>query len=117
MSRSADTAGLWAFGNMRDEWSTARRLAGARRIYYLNNGCAELLYPNMDAPASFFLEPGSQKPIELECIRAQLNQADVVVTFNQGEVLDPWHWQEFANERKAFVETWHGVYLTVHERH
>ena len=116
MSRSANTAGLWAFDDMRNEWAKARALAGARRMLYLNNGCPELLYPNLDAPASFFLEPGLQKPIEIERIRAQLNQASVVVTFNQGEVLDPWHWPEFATERKSFVETWHGVYLTVHER-
>jgi hypothetical protein len=116
MQRSPDTVGLWAFDNMRDEWKQARAIAGTRRILNLSNGCAELLFPNMDAPASFFLEPGLQKPIEIERLRRQLQQAEVVVTFNQGEVLDPWHWKEFADERNSFVDSWRGVYLTVHER-
>jgi hypothetical protein len=116
MKRSPDTAGLWAFDNMRAEWNQARALAGDRHLLYLNNGCAELLFPNMDAPASFFLEPGSQKPIEIERLRQQLKQASVVVTFNQGLVLDPWYWKEFAAERELFVDSWRGVYLTVHER-
>lgn len=116
MARSPATAGLWAFDSLRDEWTKARALAGTRRIFYLNNGCAELLYPNIDAPVSFFLSPGTQTPIELDRIRTQLKGANFVVTFNQSEVLDPWYWQEFAEERKSFVETWHGIYLTVHER-
>ncbi|NOT63062.1 MAG: hypothetical protein HOP19_22875 [Acidobacteria bacterium] len=117
MSRAPSSAGLWAFADLRDEWAKARTLAGERKIFYLNNGCAELLFPGIDAPVSFFLAPGSQTPGEFERIRTQLKNAAVVVTYNQSPVLDPWNFEEFADERKAFVETWHGVYLTVHERH
>ncbi len=116
MKRSPESAGLWAFQNQQEEWNHARALAGDRRIYYLNNGCAEILYPNIDSPVSFFLSPGQQAPIEYDRIRQQLAQAAVVVTFNHPSILDPWNWPEFAAEREKFEETWRGVYVTVHER-
>ncbi|MFN0110476.1 MAG: hypothetical protein ACKVZH_16600 [Blastocatellia bacterium] len=116
MKRSPESAGLWAFQNQRDEWNHARALAGDRRIFYFNNGCAELLYPNIDSPVSFFLSPDQQAPIEFDRIRQQLDQATIVVTFNQATVLDPWNWPEFAAQREKFEETWQGVYVTVHER-
>ncbi|MEK7832371.1 MAG: hypothetical protein AAB401_14865 [Acidobacteriota bacterium] len=116
MKRSPESAGLWAFQNQRDEWTHARALAGDRRIFYFNNGCAELLYPNIDSPVSFFLSPDQQAPIEFDRIRQQLDQATIVVTFNQATVLDPWNWPEFSAQREKFEETWRGVYLTVHER-
>lgn len=116
MKRSPESAGLWAFENQRDEWNHARALAGDRRIFYFNNGCAELLYPNIDSPISFFLSPDQQAPIEFDRIRQQLDQAAVVITFNQATVLDPWNWPEFAAQREKFEEIWRGVYVTVHER-
>ena len=116
MKRSPESAGLWAFQNQQEEWNHARALAGERRIFYFNNGCAELLYPNIDSPISFFLSPDQQAPIEFDRIRRQLDQATVVVTFNQAPVLDPWNWPEFATQREKFEETWRGVYVTVHER-
>ncbi|MBS1792032.1 MAG: hypothetical protein JST85_30275 [Acidobacteria bacterium] len=116
MHRSPASAGLWAFQNQQEEWNHARTLAGNRRIFYFNNGCAELLYPNIDSPISFFLSPNQQAPIEFDRIRHQLDQASVVVTFNQAPVLDPWNWPEFAAQREQFVEIWRGVYVTVHER-
>lgn len=116
MKRSPESAGLWAFPDQQEEWNHARTLAGDHRIYYFNNGCAELLYPNIDSPISFFLSPDQQAPIEFDRIRHQLDQAAVVVTFNQAPALDPWNWPEFAAQREKFAETWRGVYLTVHER-
>ncbi|MDX2041142.1 MAG: hypothetical protein SF097_07830 [Acidobacteriota bacterium] len=116
MQRSPESAGLWAFPDQCDEWNHARKLAGERRIFYFNNGCAELLYPNIDSPVSFFLSPDQQSPLEYERIRQQLNQTSVVITFNQSPVLDPWNWPEFAAQREKFAEIWRGVYLTVHER-
>ncbi len=116
MKRSPESAGLWAFQNQQEEWNHARALAGDRRLFYFNNGCAELLYPNIDSPISFFLSPDQQAPVEFDRIRQQLDQAAVVVTFNQAPVLDPWNWPEFAAQREKFEETWRGVYVTVHER-
>lgn len=117
MKRSPESVGLWAFANQEKEWTHARAIAGERRIFYFNNGCPELLYPGVDSPVSFFLSPDTQTPIEFDRLRQQLNQATVVVTFNQASpMLDPWNWPEFATQREAFVETWRGVYLTVHER-
>ncbi|MFN8004942.1 MAG: hypothetical protein U0X75_28470 [Acidobacteriota bacterium] len=116
MKRSPESAGLWAFQDQRDEWNHARSLAGTRPIFYLNNGCAELLYPNIESPISFFLSPDQQVPREFDRIRQQLEEASVVITYNQAPVLDPWNWPEFAAQREKFSETWRGVYLTVHER-
>lgn len=114
--RSPESAGLWAFPDQRDEWNHARALAGDQRIFYFNNGCAELLYPNVDSPVSFFLSPDQQSSLEYERIRQQLNQASVVITFNHPFVLNPWNWPEFAAQREQFEEIWRGVYLTVHQR-
>lgn len=116
MKRSPESAGLWAFQNQQEEWNYARKLAGERKIFYLNNGCAELLYPNVDSPISFFLSPDQQAPIEYDRIRQQLEQASIVVTYNHPAILDPWNWPEFAAQREKFEETWRGVYVTVHER-
>lgn len=116
MQRSPESAGLWAFPDQRDEWNRARSLAGDRRIFYFNNGCAELLYPNLDSPVSFFLSPDQQSPLEFDHLRQQLDQAAVVITFNHPLVLDPWNWPEFAAQREKFEEIWRGVYVTVHER-
>lgn len=116
MQRSPESAGLWAFPDQRDEWSHARKLAGDRRIFYFNNGCAELLYPNIDSPVSFFLSPDQQSPLEFDHLRQQLDLAAVVITFNHPPVLDPWNWPEFAAQREKFEEIWRGVYLTVHQR-
>jgi hypothetical protein len=116
MKRSPESAGLWAFPDQRDEWNHARSLAGDRRIFYFNNGCAELLYPNIDSPVSFFLSPDQQSPLEFDHLRQQLDQAAVVVTFNHPPVLDPWNWPEFAAQREKFEEIWRGVYVAVHER-
>ena len=116
MKRSPESAGLWAFPDQRDEWNHARSLAGDRRIFYFNNGCPELLYPNIDSPVSFFLSPDQQSPLEFDHLRQQLDQAAVVVTFNHPPVLDPWNWPEFAAQREKFEEIWRGVYVAVHER-
>jgi hypothetical protein len=114
--RSAETAGLWAHADQTNEWEHARALAGKREIYYLNNGCPELLFPNVHGPVTFFLSPAMQTPTEFARIQQDLEKAEVVVTFNQGPILDPWHWDEFAKQRAGFVDTWQGKYLTVHER-
>jgi len=115
-ARSPETAGLWAHADQRGEWAQVRAIAGAREIYYLNNGCPELLFPRVSGPVSFFLSPAMQTPREIELIQGQLEKAEVVVTFNQGPILDPWYWDEFAAQRAAFVDTWHGNHLTIHER-
>ncbi|HEX9000990.1 MAG TPA: hypothetical protein VGB07_13885 [Blastocatellia bacterium] len=114
--RSTETAGLWAYTDQANEWEHIRALAGKREIYYLNNGCPELLFPNVRGPITFFLSPAMETPKEIERIQQDLEKAEVVVTFNQGPVLDPWHWDEFAKQRAEFVDTWQGKYLTVHER-
>lgn len=114
--RSPETAGLWSYSDQRDEWMRVRALAGDRQIFYLNNGCPELLFPNVGAPVSFFLSPATQTPKEIEHIQRQLEKAEVVVSFNQGPVLDAWNWPEFAAQRAAFIDTWRGTYLTIHER-
>ncbi|MEO6725619.1 MAG: hypothetical protein ABIU20_03205, partial [Blastocatellia bacterium] len=114
--RSPETAGLWAHADQRNEWLQVRAIAGGREIFYLNNGCPEILFPNVRGPISFFLSPDSQTPKEFDHIRRQLEQAEVVVTFNQGPILDAWYWPEFAQQRAEFVDTWQGKYLTVHER-
>jgi hypothetical protein len=114
--RSPETAGLWAYPEQRAEWMRARAIAGEREIFFLDNGCPELLFPGVRGPVSFFLSPDAQTPVEIERIRRQLEEAEVVVTFNQGLILDPWYWNEFAKQRAEFVETWQGTSLTVHER-
>jgi len=114
--RSPETAGLWAHADQHKEWMQVRAIAGTREIFYLNNGCPEILFPNLRGPISFFLSPDSQTPKEFDHIRQQLEQAEVVVTFNQGPILDAWYWPEFAKQRAEFVDTWQGKYLTIHER-
>jgi hypothetical protein len=116
MTRDEASAGLWSFPDLRHEWQTARQLAGSNKILYLNNGCAEILFPNIEAPASFFLSPATQTPLEITRIRQQMQNAQVVVTFNQAAVLDSWNWPEFAAERAAFQTKWQGKYLTFHSR-
>jgi hypothetical protein len=115
-TRTPETAGLWAHADQRGEWAHVRAIAGEREIYYLNNGCPELLFPRVKGPVSFFLSPAMQTPREIELIQRQLEQAEVVVTFNQGPILDAWYWDEFAKQRADFVDTWQGDHLTVHER-
>lgn len=115
-ARADDTAGLWVYQDQRAEWSRVRAIAAEREVFYLNNGCAELLFPGIRDPISFFLSPATQTPTEFARIRRQLDEAEVVVTFNQGPVLDPWYWEEFAEQRRHFVETWRGTYLSIHER-
>lgn len=115
-ARAADTAGLWVYQDQRAEWLRVRAIAAQREVFFLNNGCAELLFPGVRGPLSFFLSPATQTPTEFENIARQLDQAEVVVTFNQGQVLDPWYWEEFAEQRRQFVETWRGSYLTIYER-
>lgn len=114
--RSPETAGLWAHTDQRNDWIKARAIAGTRETFYLNNGCPEALFPNVRGPISFFLSPDSQTPQEFDHIRRQLEEAEVVVTFNQGPILDAWYWPEFTKQRAEFVDTWQGKYLTVHER-
>lgn len=115
-ARAADTAGLWVYQDQRAEWSRVRLLAAQRQVFFLNNGCAELLFPGVRGPLSFFLSPATQTPTEFANIARQLDEAEVIVTFNQGPVLDPWYWAEFAEQRRNFVEVWRGNYLTIYER-
>jgi hypothetical protein len=115
-ARGDDTAGLWAYQDQRAEWSRVRAIAAQREVFFLNNGCAELLLPGVRAPLSFFLSPATQTPIEFANIARQIEEAEVVVTFNQGPILDPWYWEEFAAQRRQFIETWRGNYLTIYER-
>jgi hypothetical protein len=57
-----------------------------------------------------------QTPKEIARIQRQLDEADVVVAFDQGPLLTPWQWNEFAQQRRNFVESWRGTYLVIYER-
>lgn len=114
--RAPELAGLWAYPSQRADWARVRAKAAQQEIFYLSNGCAELLITGVRGPVTFFLSPGSQTPTELARIAQQLDQAEVVLTFAQGPLLDPWQWAAFTSQRQHFVETWRGAYLVIYER-
>jgi hypothetical protein len=116
MERSADTDGLWAYEQQREEWRRVRDLAAQRPLLFLHHGCASLLFPEVRGPLSHFLSPSVQTPTEIKSIRQQIEQVEVIVTFNHAPILDAWNWTEFADQRAHFVTIWYGSYLTIHER-
>ncbi len=114
--RTPVTAGLWADAQQRDEWSRVIELAHHRPLLFLHNGCASILFPEVQVPQAYFLSPAMQTPQEIANLRRQIEQASVVVSFNHAAVLDAWSWPEFADQRAQFETTWSGLYLTIHER-
>ena len=114
--RAAETAMLWADERQRAEWARVVEMARRKRLLFLHNGCANLLFPAVQSPPSWFFSPGIQTQVEIAAIRRQVEAADVVVSFNHAAILDPWTWEEFADQRAQFMVTWRGVYLTIHER-
>jgi hypothetical protein len=115
-ARAPEAAMLWADDNQRAEWTRVLRMSERKRLLFLHNGCANLLFPTVQSPPSWFFSPGIQTPIEIAAIRRQIESADVVVSFNHAAILDPWSWEEFADQRGRFATTWRGVYITIHER-
>jgi len=115
-ARAPEAAMLWADDNQRAEWTRVLRMAERKRLLFLHNGCANLLFPTVQSPPSWFFSPGIQTPIEIAAIRRQIESADVVVSFNHAAILDPWSWEEFADQRGRFATIWRGVYITIHER-
>ena len=114
--RTPTTAGLWADGQQRDEWSRVTELARRRPLLFVHNGCASLFFPEVQTPEAYFLSPAMQTPREIASLRRQIEQASIVVSFNHAAILDAWNWPEFADQRAQFETTWRGVYLTIHER-
>jgi hypothetical protein len=115
-ARAPEAAMLWADQTQRAEWSRALEMAERKRLLFLHNGCANLLFPTVLGPPSWFFSPGIQTPAEIAAIRRQIESADVVISFNHAAILDPWSWDEFADKRAQFATTWRGVYITIHER-
>ncbi len=115
-ARTAETAMLWAYEDQRAEWTRVMEMAQRKRLLFFHNGCAGLLFPAAQSPPNWFFSPGIQTPIEIAAIRRQIETVDVVVSFNHAPILDPWTWEEFADQRSQFAPTWRGVHLTIHER-
>jgi hypothetical protein len=51
--RTPETAGLWAHRDEREEWRRVRAIAERSEVFFLNNGCAELLFPRRARAGQF----------------------------------------------------------------
>jgi hypothetical protein len=115
--RSAETGNLWVYKEQLEDWSNVRsRIANAKAPYVLTNGHLAAFAPELRVPQSWFLNPGLQLPHELDAMRADIQQSDVVVRWNELGSLDPWLFPALESERERFAESYRGPYLTIMRR-
>jgi len=119
MSRSPDTAGLWAYQDERHESRQVRAMAAAHHTLFLVNGTLTTLWPEVQTPPVWFLSPGVLLDQEFETVRQKMRAADMIVLYAQYDPKqEAWTWDEFAKERALFEENpvWSGHYYRVYQR-
>ena len=92
---TADTYGLWAHTDFREEWRQIKEILKDKPASYIanNGGCLELFEPQFADAEDVFLTPGWPIPIELERKVRQITMAEIVVISKVGCVrpmLDLW---------------------------
>lgn len=108
--RGTDVHGLWADQDIYDDWVALRRVLAGQTFYFMGNGNVDRMFTMADAPPSWFLSPKLNTPGEIARIRQDLRQQKWVVRFQEliDQGLDPWTWDEFAEERALYKEAWRG---------
>ena len=115
----AETAGLWAPTDERDEWLHVRALAHDHRVVMLDSmGAAELLFPGFEKPVSLYLIRGLMMPDDVTRKLEQLARAEIVVVpitiaACSGIPDSP----ELASELKHFDPLWIGKHFEIFQRH
>jgi hypothetical protein len=118
MQRVPEAAGLWAYPDELAEAQRARALARERNGLFLVNGALPLIWPDVQTPAVWFLSPGVLTAPEIDRVREQLRQANVVVLYKKyDQKQEAWKWPEFASERQAFeLRSWQILSWTIQEK-
>lgn len=115
----AETAGLWAPADERDEWLKVRELTHDRRVVMLASmGATELLFSGFEKPVSLYLIRGLMLPDDISRKVEQLSRAEIVVVpitiaACSGIPDAP----EFTSELKHFDPLWIGKHFEVFRRH
>lgn len=101
-SRNPQTNGLYADREDREAWAEVMRLAQTQRVFVLNRTNATHIFsPPVDGPRVWVLIRSIATPGEIERVRQQIAQADVIVK-PEWHDNDPLEWPEFAEELRSF---------------
>jgi hypothetical protein len=117
---TADTYGLWAYADAREEWRQVKEILKDKPASYIanNGGCLELFEPQFADAEDVFLTPGWPIHIELQRKVQQISRADVVVISKLGCVrpmLDLW--PEFREALKGFELEKSTQRFLIYQRH
>jgi hypothetical protein len=93
--RAADTFGLWAHTDFREEWRQIRQITEDKPASFIanNGGCLEMFAPQFASAEDMFLTPGWPIHTELQRKVQQITMAEIVVISKVGCVrpmLDLW---------------------------
>jgi hypothetical protein len=101
-SRNPQTNLLYADREDREAWAEVMRLAQTQRIFVLNRtNAAHIFSPPVDGPHVWVLIRSIATPGEIERVRQQIAQADVIVKpeWHDNDLLE---WPEFEEEVRPF---------------
>ncbi len=120
---AAETAGLWATNDEREEWThvmglvSAAAAQGHRAVMLEQAGCPDLTFDGFAPPVTAYLWPGIATPGDMQRKIAQLDSATMVVL----PVMKPLY-QDFPGEFPEFVRVlddrfvplWTGSYFAIY---
>jgi hypothetical protein len=117
---TADTYGLWAYADAREEWRQVKEILKDKPASFIanNGGCLEMFEPQFADAEDVFLTPGWPIDTELQRKVQQITRAEVVVISKLGCVrpmLDLW--PEFREALKGFELEKSTQRFLIYQRH